>query len=172
LFQSDIKADEESGMSGTDDRATRWMAGFADRAEELSGEPIRAAMLYQPAGTMRAGAAAIAGSAMNSILATRKARKKAGGLPPFVLLAVSDKNVHMFEYRSKLGRQVLSGPIKSWERSDVEVDGDTEGIWAKLHITIKSSGDQYHLESTGNVGKSMRGMVLHIRKLLQNPNNV
>lgn len=73
------------------------------------------------------------------------------------------------EYRR--GELDLSGPVKVWRRDDLEVGGDPVGLFGKIELHVKSTGERYHVESTGKTG-SFKKMFDAIRELLENPTRV
>ena len=145
-----------------------WMAPTIAAVQPFCDETIFAAATFQGAGGWAWG---ISNGALFGGLFGRPpkdVRKRAGGLPDTVILAIGPTKVYVFAYRVKWMELDVDPPVRVWNRRDIVARSDARRVASKLTIEVGSTGDRHELESTsmtGRLGKITREMF----RLLDDP---
>lgn len=145
-----------------------WMASTIAAVQPYCDETLIAAHTFQGAGEW---ASAVSGGFLFGGLfrrAPKDVRRRAGGLPDTVVLAIGPTKVYVFPYEMKGTRLVVPPPVRVWYRDDVLARGDKRLVASKLTIDVKSTGDRHELESTSMTGR-LGKMTLEMFRLLEDP---
>lgn len=102
--------------------------------------PIRAiGMLSRPGAMTGALLSQVSGAA--SLAFGSSGKKKAGGLPMNVVLAATDDEIYVFEYKPK-GRSIkVKDPIVVWPRAAIQVEQTATGTFAD-RLTVHIQGQE------------------------------
>jgi hypothetical protein len=125
-------------MSKMDKYRDRYMA---DLAPHVQGQ-IRAVGIFSRPGSMTSvmiGQLSGAGHMVHSLMN----KKKAGGLPMNVVLAVTDDQVYLWKYKPGGwgGGLKVKDPIVVWPRAAIHAQQTGQGTWAK-NIVIEIAGQE------------------------------
>lgn len=147
------------------------MSQYVEQAQPYCDEEVFAAMLFVPSGIAKAGVLrGLFGGPVGS-LARKRAITTSGGLPRQFWLAIGATKTYVLAAEYRRGQAELSGPVHVWRRDDLVVLGNPSGLFGKIELSVKSSGEHFRLESTGKTG-SFKKMFNAIRALLENPTDL
>ncbi|HEV2756479.1 MAG TPA: YqcC family protein [Actinomycetota bacterium] len=151
-----------------DEQLYEWMEPTIRAVQPFCDETIFAAATFQGAGGWGWGIS-------NGLLfgglfgrPSKDVRKRAGGLPDTVIIAVGQTKIYVFEYKVKRMNLDVEPPVRVWDRRDVVARSDPRMVASKLTIDVPATGDHHELESTsmtGRLGKITREMF----RLLDDP---
>ncbi|HYO60421.1 MAG TPA: YqcC family protein [Actinomycetota bacterium] len=148
-----------------------WMEPTIEAVRPYCDEPVIAAGTFQVAGGWASGVSnGLLGALVGSVFGRtpKHVRRRAGGLPETVIVAVGQTKVFVFEYRTRRLELDVRPPVRVWFRDDLVVHSDPRMVASKLTIDVASTGDHHELESTsmtGRLGKITR----EIFRLLAEP---
>ena len=145
-----------------------WMAPTIAAVQPFCDETIFAAGTLQGAGGWAAG---ISNGILFSGLfsrAPKHVRKRAGGLPDTVIVAIGPTKVFVFAYRVKRMQLDLDPPVRVWKRDDIVARSDVRRVASKVTIEVGSNGDRHELESTSMTGR-LGKITKEIFRLLDDP---
>lgn len=136
-----------------DARLSEWMEPTIAAVRPYCDEPVIAAGTFQVAGGW---ASSISSGLLFGGLFRRPpkhVRKRSGGLPDTVILAVGETKIFVFPYRTKRLELEVGPPVRVWFRDDVVAHTDERMVASKLTIDVTSTGDHHELESTSMTGR-------------------
>jgi len=106
----------------------------------------RAVGMFSRPGSMGAALMSQA-SGLAGTLARRSGRKKAGGLPMNVIVAVTDDSVYVFDYKPKGTGIKIKDTVAVWDRDSVRVSATEEGTLADRLVIQLGDGEAIQLDS-------------------------
>jgi hypothetical protein len=139
--------------------AQDWQKLFRDIAQEHISEPVIAAGILSPAGSM-AGFGLSKISPVAGLAKNRQANRRAGSLGHDgvfkvrqALIAVTASKIYGFNSKPKgrKGWQIVD-QIAEWDRSDVRVSFDDQHVTRTVTLEIISTGDRHELEMVQMAG--------------------
>ena len=133
-----------------------WMAPTIDAVQPWCDDPILAVGTFQVAGGWASAVSnGLLGTLVGSVFGRtpKHVRKRAGGLPETVIVAVGETKVFVFAYRVRRMQLLLEPPVRVWRRNDLVVRTDPRRVASKLTIDVASTGDRHELESTSMTGR-------------------
>ncbi len=126
-----------------------------DLVQPSVGEPILAVALLQPEGAWRASAASIIGNGGVGSAVRHDANQRAGGLArngaitlKMALLAVTERELHVFNVKSKLSFWKLLGEVAAWRREDVRMEVTEGAMSSSVYLEVVPADEAYQLEAT------------------------
>ncbi len=133
--------------------ARDWVAQINQTAQEHVPEPVIAAGILQPAGSVGAmGVGQLSGLAGNIMRMSNN--KKAGGLGKQgvfkfrqALLAVTADKIYAFNSKQSGYKTKVTEQIGVWNRSDLRVAMDDKKMTKAVIIEIVSTGERFELEA-------------------------
>jgi hypothetical protein len=131
------------------DRNEKYKRRFIDACQPQVPEPVReVAILSRAGGLSRMGVMHI--SPLASGIMGHDAKKRSGGLPPTVLVAVTDSALHVFAYRQSRTSVKIKAEAATWNREGLRVTVQ-DGRMANLIAFDFADGGHVELESS-NLG--------------------
>jgi hypothetical protein len=135
--------------------ATDWVEKVNTTAQEHVPEPVEAAGILQPAGTMGTfGLSQVSGVA--AMFKARKSNQAAGGLgrtavmgsTKTVLLALTADKMYAFAVKHRGKGWKVQDQLAVWGRSDLKFEATPGRIAARVVFDVLSNGDHHELEAT------------------------
>jgi hypothetical protein len=128
----------------------KYMAAVADQIGERPG----AVGQFQRSGMARTmGLSAV--SPLAGMLSGRAAKKKSGGLPEQIILAVTDDKVYVFEFKPTGLNVKVKDPLVIWDRSQMTAERLKEGgMWDRLRLHVPDRDEPLDLTSNKMPGSS------------------
>jgi hypothetical protein len=112
----------------------------------VPGESVIAAGIFQAAGSLTARM-----SGLGEISVRRRAReeRESSGLPfkRYMLLVLTDSQLHAFDARSHLTGWKAGLPLASWDRSEIRATADEKSVTIRLTLEIPSENRRIDLEA-------------------------
>jgi hypothetical protein len=131
------------------DRNDKYKKMFVEACQEHVSEPVReVAILSRSGGMTRMGVMHI--SPLASGIMGHDAKKRSGGLPPTVMVAVTDSAIHLFAYRQGRSSVKIKSEVGTWSRDGLRVTV-SDGRMANLVGFDFPDGGHVELESS-NLG--------------------
>lgn len=124
------------------------MAKLVEATERALGEPVLAAGVFSRPGSM-ANVAIMQVSPLVSMLRGFAGKRKAGGLPPNVVLAVTAHSAHAFAFKPSYGGVKVKAEVARWSRHELRVEGGSPGLLAQR--VLLAIGDE-RIELDVNAG--------------------
>jgi hypothetical protein len=134
--------------------STDYVQAMRELAQPHVPEPVVAASILQPAGSMgNLGLGKI--SPLAAMIMKKKANKKAGGLArdsafstEQAFIVVTAHRVYAFNSK-RAGREwKVLDPVGSWDRNDLTVTKTPGKLTTKVALDIGATGEHYELEAT------------------------
>jgi hypothetical protein len=134
---------------------TDWAGKVQETAQEAVPEPVEAAGIVQPAGTLGTfGLSQVSGVA--AMVKARKANQAAGGLgrtsvmasTKLAMLAVTADKVYAFAVKQKGRGWKVKDQIGVWNRPDLTIETTPGKITTKVVIDVGSTGEHFEVEAT------------------------
>ena len=111
----------------------------------VDGEARAVGMFSRP-GSM--GAALLSqASGLAGTLALRSGRRKSGGLPMNVIVAITDASVYVFDYKPKGTGIKIKDTVAVWDRGSVRVASSEAGTLADRLVVHLGEGEAIELDS-------------------------
>jgi hypothetical protein len=115
-----------------------WVERNRARVEEKTGAPVIAYSTFYRTGSWgqmgMAHVSPLAKSAMKFI-----GKRKAGGLPPHFILAVTEDKVYAFKYKARRNVIEVEEQVAAWDRSAIRVSAEETSL--TMRLTIESPAD-------------------------------
>lgn len=130
-------------------RADKWIGKMTEAVQPHCDETVRCAMTAQPAGSWgAAGLAQISG--LGQMIGSSQAKKRSGGMPKNVLLAVTDTKLIAFEYKPRGTKFKVKDAVAAWDRDSIQIGAEKKKITYLIVITDED-GNRSELE-IGSMG--------------------
>jgi len=148
----------------TPEQVVEWRKNYRDLvAPHVNGEEVLAAAGFRHGGAAtrmviskaQLGGIAYAGSKLFS-------KKKAGGLPDKVMLAVTPTKLYAFDYGFKGRSHKIKKEVAVWERAGLQVSTDNSGSMTSLTISSPAEGEKATLVGAGIKDDPLSGEVMAI----------
>ena len=141
--------------------ARDWLQILRDAAQPHCAEPVLAAALVQPRGSMGvAGLAQVSGLA--AMLKAKGANQAAGGLGKtglvsfkYAVMALTADTVVVCEAMPKGFGVKVKKKLVEWPRADLEFAHEQKTMTKALTFDVKSTGEHYELEMTSMMDKGI-----------------
>lgn len=116
---------------------------------QINGEEVEAVGAFRRGGSTQRFAASKAGGGLVYAAVALGRKKKAGGLPDKVLLAVTPN--HLYAYKLKIGRKgcVAEQEVAVWQRSGLRISSKPQGGMTNLTIESPAEGEKATLVPIG-----------------------
>jgi len=132
--------------------AAKWKQDMRDEvAPRVQGEELVCVAAFRRAGAAGSYAASKLGGGLPYLATKLVSKKRAGGLPENVMLAVTPTKVYAFKRKQKGRKMVATDELAVWERGALRVSTDKSMGMTKL--TIESPGED---EKVTLVGASVK----------------
>jgi hypothetical protein len=116
----------------------RWMEQNRSRVEEKTGAPVLAFSTFYRTGSWgQMGARQISPLAASAMKLLGK--RKAGGLPPHFILALTDDRLHAFKYKPRRDVIEVGDEVGSWDRAGIRACVQETAI--TMRLTVESPAD-------------------------------
>jgi hypothetical protein len=136
----------------TPEAAAKWKQDLWEEATpRVGGEELVAVAAFRRAGAAGSYAASKLGGGLPYLATKLVSKKRAGGLPENVMLAVTPTKVYAFKRKQKGRRMVAGDEVAVWDRGGLRVSTDQAMGMTKL--TIESPGEE---EKVTLVGASVK----------------
>lgn len=115
--------------------------------EKLGGEEVLAVGLFHRTGSY--GAMALEQvSGLASMAASALGKKKAGGMPQNLILAVTAQRLHAFGYSPKGTKIKVKDEEAVWDRSDVQLSTEGKSLTQRITISSPTEGEKVELDTS------------------------
>jgi hypothetical protein len=132
------------GFSSEEQR--EWAERNRARVEEKAGAPVLAYSVFYRSGSFGAMAAQrvspLAASAIKLI-----GKKKAGGLPPHFILAVTADKVHAYKYKQSRSDIKVGDEVAVWDRSALRVSARETAMTMRVTIESPAEGERVQCDT-------------------------
>jgi hypothetical protein len=136
----------------TPEAAAKWKRDLWEEATpRVGGEDLVAVAAFRRAGAAGSYAASKLGGGLPYLATKLVSKKRAGGLPENVMLAVTPTKLYAFKRKQKGRRMVAADEVAVWDRDGLHVSTDTAMGMTKL--TIESAAEE---EKVTLVGASVK----------------
>ena len=130
----------------TPEAAQQWKQDLWAEAEpRVNGEQLVAVAAFRRAGATGSYAASKMGGGLPYLATKLISKKRAGGLPEKVILAVTTGRVYAFKQKQKGRRMVATDEVAVWERAGLQVSTDVSMGMTKLTIESPSEDEKVTL---------------------------
>jgi hypothetical protein len=131
------------------DQAAQWREKCRELvASRVNGEELVAAAAFRQGGATASYAASKAGGGLVYAGIKLMRKKKAGGLPEKVMLAVTPQK--LYAYKLKMGRDYkLGDEVAVWDRGDLVIATDSSGGMTAVTIESPAEGERATLVGVG-----------------------
>lgn len=119
---------------------------LADAVQPHLAEPVVAVMPAQRAGAYGRALGNTLGGSLVGLFGERRAKKAAGGLPPTVLLVLTETGLHAFGYKPKGFGGVAVTPAAAWPRQGVTVSTEPGRVTNRIVLHGSALPEPIHLE--------------------------
>jgi hypothetical protein len=117
---------------------------YRDAVQPFVSEPVIAIGVFnRPGGIGRIGVAKV--SPLASMLMGRSAKKKSGGLPTTVIVAVTADKVHVFSYKPARSTPKIEEEVATWDRRGLTVRTEPTMTATRLLLGLPD-GESIELE--------------------------
>jgi hypothetical protein len=146
---------------------TDWGGKVQETAQEAVPEPVEAAGIVQPAGTMGTfGLSQVSG--VVAMVKARKANQAAGGLgrtsvmasTKLAMFAVTADKVYALAVKQKGRGWKVKDQIGVWNRPDLTIETTPGKITTKVVIDVGSTGEHFEVEATTAGGSGVNDRFL------------
>jgi hypothetical protein len=115
-----------------------WVERNRSRVEERTGAPVIAYSTFYRTGSWgQMGLAHVSPLAKTAVKLLGK--RKAGGLPPHFILALTEDRLHAFKYKARRDVIEVEEEVAVWERSAIRASAQETSL--TMRLTIESPGD-------------------------------
>src|SRR3954447_21430568 len=108
----------------------------------VQGEEVIAAAGFRRGGAAGSYALSKAGGGLPYLINNLFRKKKAGGLPQHVMLAVTPTKLYAFKRKQRGSRMVVSDEAAVWERAGLKISTDKGAGMTKLTIESPTEGEK------------------------------
>ena len=130
----------------TPEAAAQWKADLrAELAPRVNDEELVAVAAFRRTGGTSSYAASKLGGGLPYLATKLVSKKRAGGLPENVMLAVTPTKVYAFKRKQKGRRMVAADEVAVWDRAGLQVSTDTGMGMTKLTIESPAEGEKVTL---------------------------
>ncbi len=126
------------------DRDAKYRAKYVEALQPHVADPIRAVGVFS-----RPGSLAMAGMMQLSPAAGYAMEDRSSGLPRNVVMAVTDRSVHVFDFRPKGFNIKVKKEVATWSREGLVV---TKGSGGMLATRVAFDWPGAHVELDSNIG--------------------
>jgi hypothetical protein len=132
------------GFSSDEQRA--WADRNRALVEEKTGAPVVAYSIFYRSGSWGAmGAQRVSPLAASAIKLIGK--KKAGGLPPHFILAVTADKLHAYKFKQRRTDIRVGDEVAVWDRSALRVTARETAITTRLTIESPAEGEKVQCDT-------------------------
>jgi hypothetical protein len=125
------------GFSAEEQR--QWAEHNRAQVEEKTGRPVRAYTVFYRTGSWGTMGAQhispLAASAMKFI-----GKRKAGGMPPQFVLALTDERLHAFAYKQRRNDIDVRDEVGAWDRAAIRASVEETTLTMRLTIESPAEG--------------------------------
>jgi NaMN:DMB phosphoribosyltransferase len=127
----------------------KYIASWSATCQERLGEPVLGIVSLSRAGSLgRLGVGKLSPAA--AIAMGAAAKSSTGGFPNNVLCAITDKAVHVFDYRQKRVDIKLKNELAVWPREGLRLTAERSSATTQVTVAL-ADGTTYAMEYT-NMG--------------------
>lgn len=124
---------------------------YAKITGEAIGEPVQAAGLFQPAGGQYSTSRGGGNSAGGIVMALSKHSdrgKAAADLPKWMIIGVTESQIHVFEAKEKIGHYEIGGPaLFTLDRASTTAEKHVGGLEAEGLSLLGADGERVEVEA-------------------------
>lgn len=130
-------------------------------SEDAIGQPVQAAGLFEPAGAQYSSSRVGGGGGSGILMAISKHSDRGeaaaeANLPKWMIIAVTDEQIHVFEAKEKIGHYELAEPaLAVLDRSSTTAEKHLSGLGAEGLSLLADDGRRVEVEAPRMTGHGM-----------------
>jgi hypothetical protein len=127
----------------TDEQVAQYRQMSIDEARpHVNGEEVLAAAGFRRGGAAASYAASKAGGGIPYAIVGLFRKKKAGGLPQHVMLAVTPTKLYAFKRKQRGSKLIITDEVAVWDRAGLQISTNASGGMTQLTISSPTEGEK------------------------------